>query len=114
MARITCGGTDLFNIVGPNRALRLLATAEVLSAADAQRQGLVDAVAPAASSFVKSYVAQMAQRPQVMRAFKSLAIMHRFGASAEERAVREGARFAAAWVHDDHWTAVAKMAGSRK
>jgi enoyl-CoA hydratase len=40
--------------------------------------------------------------------------MHRFGFSAEERAVREGARFAAAWVHDDHWTAVAKMAGSRK
>jgi enoyl-CoA hydratase len=111
------GGTDLFNIVGPSRALRLLATAEVLGALDAQRQGLVDAVAPegpAASGFVKSYVTQMAQRPQVMRAFKSLAVMHRFGGSAEERAVREGACFAAAWVHDDHWTAVANMAGSRK
>jgi enoyl-CoA hydratase len=111
------GGTDLFNIVGPSRALRLLATAEVLGAADAQRQGLVDAVAPegpAADDFVKFYVAQMKQPPQVMRAIKSLAVMHRFGGSAEERAVREGARFAAAWVHDDHWTAVAKMAGSRK
>jgi enoyl-CoA hydratase/carnithine racemase len=95
----------------------LLATAEVLGAVDAQRQGLVDAVAPegiAASTFVKSYVAQMAQRPQVMRAFKSLAIMYRFGGSAEERAVREGALFAKAWVHDDHWAAVAKMAGSKK
>jgi enoyl-CoA hydratase len=89
----------------------------MLSAADAQRQGLVDAVAPegpAASGFVKSYVAQMVQPPQVMRAFKSLAVMHRFGASAEERAVREGAFFARAWVHDDHWTAVAKMTGSKK
>ena len=111
------GGTDLFNMVGPSRALRLLATAEVLGAADARQQGLVDAVAPegsAARGFVTSYVAQMAQRPQVMRALKSLAVMHRFGGSAEERAVREGAFFARAWVHDDHWTAVAKMAGSKK
>lgn len=111
------GGTDLFNIVGPSRALRLLATAEVLSAADAQRQGLVDAVAPkgpAASDFIKSYVAQMTQPRQVMRAIKSLAVMHRFGGSAEERAMREGAHFATAWIHDDHWAAVAKMAGSRK
>ncbi len=111
------GGTDLFNIVGPSRALRLLATAEVLGAADSQRQGLIDAVAPegaAATDFVSSYVAQMLQPPQVMRAVKSLAIMHRFGGSAEERAVREGARFATAWIHDDHWAAVAKVAGSRK
>jgi enoyl-CoA hydratase len=111
------GGTDLFKIVGPSRALRLLATAEILSAAEAQRQGLVDAVAPegaAATDFVQSYVAQMTQPPQVMRAVKSLAIMHRFGGSAEERAARESARFAAAWVHDDHWAAVARVAGSRK
>jgi enoyl-CoA hydratase len=111
------GGTDLFNIVGPSRALRLLATAEVLNAADAQRLGLVDAVAPEgteAAGFVKSYVTQMVQPPQVMRAIKSLATMHRFGGPAEERAVREGACFAKAWVHDDHWAAVAKMAGSRK
>lgn len=110
------GGTDLFNIVGPSRALRLLATAEVLGAADAQRLGVVDVVAPegAAAGFIKSYVTQMAQPPQVMRAFKSLAIMHRFGGSAEERAKREGAFFAKAWVHDDHWAAVAKMAGPKK
>ncbi len=111
------GGTDLFNIVGPSRALRLLATAEMLGATDARHQGLVDAVAPegaAAKGFVKSYVTQMTQPPQVMRAIKSLAIMHRFGGSAEERAVREGAMFAKAWMHDDHWAAVAKIAGSKK
>ena len=52
------GGTDLFNIVGPSRAMRLLTTAEVLGAADARQLGLVDAVAPegmAAAGFVKSY-----------------------------------------------------------
>lgn len=110
------GGTDLFSLVGPSRALRLLATAEVLSAVDAQERGLVDTVIPegaAVDGFVRSYVAQMVRPPQVMRAIKSLAIMHRFGGTAEERAAREGARFAAAWAHDDHWTAVAKMAGSK-
>ena len=111
------GGTDLFTLVGPSRAVRILATAQIFAAADAQRLGLVDAVAPAgdqANGFLQSYVDEMKQRPQVMRAIKSLAIMHRFGGSTEERASRESACFAAAWVHDDHWSAVAKRAIGRR
>jgi enoyl-CoA hydratase len=111
------GGTDLFTLVGPSRAVRILATAQVLPAAEAERLGLVDAVAPAGDQvhgFVQSYIGEMRQRPQVMRAIKSLAVMHRFGGSAEERASCEGARFAAAWVHDDHWAAVAKTAFGRR
>lgn len=111
------GGTDLFTLVGPSRAVRILAVARIFSAAEAQHAGLVDAVAPTGNQgaeFVASYIGEMTQRPQVMRAIKSLAIMHRFGGSSEERASREGARFAAAWVHDDHWAAVAKMAFGRR
>jgi enoyl-CoA hydratase len=111
------GGTDLFTQVGPSRAVRILASAQIFPAAEAQRLGLVDAVAPAgdqADRFVQSYIGEMTQRPQVMRAIKSLAVMHRFGGSAEERASREGACFAAAWVHDDHWVAVANMAFGRR
>jgi len=111
------GGTDLFTLVGPSRAVRILATAQIFPAVDAQRLGLVDAVAQAgdqANGFVQSYIDEMKQRPQVMRAIKSLAIMHRFGGSTEERASREGACFAAAWVHDDHWSAVANMAVGRR
>lgn len=111
------GGTDLFTLVGPSRAVRILATARIFSAIEAERLGLVDAVAPTGeqgAEFVASYIGEMTQRPQVMRAIKSLAIMHRFGGSAEERASREGARFAAAWVHDDHWAAVAKTAFGRR
>ncbi len=108
------GGADLFQIVGPSRALRLLCTAELLDSASALQQGLVDAVAPggpAAADFVNGYVARLAaQKPQVMRTFKSLAVMYRFGASAEEKAASEGARFATAWVHDDHWAAVGAIA----
>lgn len=111
------GGTDLFTLVGPSRAVRILATAQIFPAIEAQRLGLVDAIAPAgdqADRFVQSYIDEMKQRPQVMRAIKSLAVMHRFGGSAEERANREGACFAAAWVHDDHWAAVAKMTIGRR
>lgn len=111
------GGTDLFTLVGPSRAVRILSAAEIFSAAEALRLGLVDAVAPAgdeAHGFVSGYIGEMKQRPQVMRAIKSLAIMHRFGGSPEERAQREGACFAAAWIHDDHWAAVANMSVGRR
>jgi enoyl-CoA hydratase len=107
------GGTDLFQIVGPSRALRLLCTSELLDAAAAHREGLVDDVAPAgpdAADYINAYVGKLAtQKPQVMRAFKSLAIQHRVGASAADKAVSEGAHFAEAWIHPDHWAAVAAM-----
>lgn len=111
------GGTDLFTLVGPSRAVRILATAQVFPAAEALRWGLVDTVAPVgdeADGFITNYIGEMRQRPQVMRAIKSLAIMHRFGGSPEERAAREGEHFAAAWIHNDHWEAVAKMAVGRR
>jgi enoyl-CoA hydratase len=107
------GGTDLFQLVPPSRALKLLCTAEILSAQDALAIGLLDAVAPPdgdhagfLASYLKPYAAQ---KPQVMRAFKALAIQHRFGAGPQEKAASEGARFAEAWVHPDHWAAVEAM-----
>ena len=104
------GGTDLFNVLSPGRALFLLCTAEVLSAQRALELGLLEAVAPVedAEQFIDSTIARLAARkPQVMRAFKSLALMKRSGASSEEQAKQEGDQFARTWVHDDHWAAVA-------
>jgi enoyl-CoA hydratase len=107
------GGTDLFRLVPSSRALHLLCTAEILPASRALDWGLVDAVAPAdgtGPAFLEAYIARLArQKPQVMRAFKALAIMHRFGATLDERAASEGSRFATTWVHEDHWAAVAAM-----
>jgi enoyl-CoA hydratase len=107
------GGTDLFNILPAGKALRLLCTAEILHAQQACEIGLVDAVAPAidGEAFVQEYIRRLAsQRPQVMRAFKALAIARRFGVPHSEQARSEGAHFAQTWVHDDHWSAVAAMA----
>jgi enoyl-CoA hydratase len=107
------GGSDLFQLVGPSRALELLCTAELLDAQRASMVGLVDAVAPPSADqevFVSEYVGRFAaQKPQVMRAFKSLAIMHRFGAGPADKAVNEGARFARTWAHEDHWAAVSAL-----
>jgi enoyl-CoA hydratase len=112
------GGTDLVDLLGLSRALELLCTATVLNGPEALAVGLVNAVAPAdttISEFAAGYVARLAaQKPQVMRAFKSLAIMHRFGAEPTERANTEGARFARTWVHGDHWAAVDAMGGRYK
>jgi len=107
------GGSDLFQLVGPSRALELLCTAPLLDAERALALGLLDAVAPADRDqvvFVSEYLKRFAaQKPQVMRAFKSLAIMHRFGAGPSDKAATEGARFALTWAHADHWAAVNAM-----
>ena len=104
------GGTDLFRLLGSARALSLLCGADALPAERALALGIVDAVAPTGEPFeaaVDAYVAHLgARRPQVARAFKSLAIAHRSGAASESMMAIETRAFAKTWVHDDHWTAV--------
>lgn len=104
------GGTDLFRLLGSARALGLLCGAEALPAERALALGLVDAVAPSGEPFshaVDAYVARFgARRPQVARAFKSLATAYREGATSDTMMDIETRAFAETWVHDDHWTAV--------
>lgn len=104
------GGTDLFRLLGSARALALLCGAEALSADKALALGLVDAVASAGEPFPRAadaFVARFAaRRPQVARAFKSLATAHREGAPSDIMKDIETRAFAETWVHDDHWTAV--------
>ena len=103
------GGIDLVRRVGPGVALRLMARAELLSAAEALRAGLVDEVAGDGESLneaVQRFAAPiLAQSPQVLRAFKAVV---RTGSPEVETRL-----FAETWVHEDHWAAVAKLA-SRK
>lgn len=103
------GGTDLFRLVGPARALLLLSTAEALDAPRALSLGLIDAAADGAEPFAAAlagFVARLARPPQVARAFKSLAVAHRYGAPAAEMAAIETRELVRTWVHADHWAAV--------
>lgn len=102
------GGTDLLQLLPINRALQLLCSAEVLDASTAKAIGLFDEVASDDDfgEAVKSFVGRFSSRkPQVMRAFKTLAIMRRSGADREGRLAVERALFAETWVHEDHWSA---------
>ena len=99
------GGTDLMRLLGSACALDLMCGADALPAERALTLGLIDHIVPAdgVAAFAARYAAR---RPQVARAFKSLAIAHRDGMPAAAMARLETRAFAKTWVHDDHWTAV--------
>ncbi|MEQ8233952.1 MAG: enoyl-CoA hydratase/isomerase family protein [Gammaproteobacteria bacterium] len=105
------GGADLVRVAGAATALRMLTRAEFIAAGEARTLGLADAVQGEEEEFeaaVDAFIAPMRMRkPQVMRAYKTLA-----RASRQDdgwRAVRaaEPDLLATTWLHDDHWTASA-------
>lgn len=112
------GGPDLIDLVGARTALRLLSRQEVLDPSEAAALGLYDHVAAegeALADAIARYCAPMlALPPQVLRAFKRLAIARRAGTPRAGLVELETALFAETWVHPDHWSAVdALLAGRR-
>ena len=103
------GGIDLASLVGPSRALGLLARCELLNAAESASQGLVDRVAGPSESLadaVSDFVRPLLGLPrQVLAAFKTLNAAYRRAAPRDELEKIETDRFAETWVHDDHWRA---------
>ena len=106
------GGIDLCQAVGPGAALRLLARAEILEAAEALAQGLLDAVAAPGQDLdaaVEDFAAPILSRPpQVLRAVKALTLAARAGAPRHDLAALEQSRFVECWLHDDHWDAASR------
>jgi enoyl-CoA hydratase len=111
------GGADLMRLVGPAKALRLLAAAELLDAPGAQRAGLVDEVgAPGEplQAVIDRFIAPfLRQVPQVLRAYKALAVAHRRGRPAAEIRKLETRHLIETWVHPDHWQAADKILDTR-
>lgn len=107
------GGVDLGALIGPGRALRLLARTELLDAAQAHALGLIDDVATrerGLNAAVDQFVEPLLAQPRhVLAAFKALTAAQRRGASRLELEKIETKRFAEAWVHDDHWAAADKV-----
>jgi enoyl-CoA hydratase len=112
------GGIDLMRLVGPSRALNLMCRGEMLSGAEAAALGLIDAVAREGQSLddlIADFIAPiLKQSPQVLRAFKAVAKGVRAGLSRDELNDIETRMFAQTWVHDDHWTAAAKITSKWK
>jgi len=107
------GGTDLFDLVGRSRALRMLARAEMVTATEALTWGLADAVAPESESletFTLDFLQPMLkQSPRLLRNFKAQALAKRHGLDRDERREAEMRAFIRAWTHDDHWAAVERI-----
>jgi len=107
------GGTDLFDLVGRARALRMLARAEMVHAAEALAWGLADAVAPPQAdldAFAAGFVEPMRrQSPRLMRAYKAQALARRRGEDRDLRRAAEMHDFIDSWVHDEHWAAVDRI-----
>ena len=105
------GGSDLVRLVGPAKALRLMATAAVLDAEEGLATGVIDLVCPTESPFDAWFEGQLStfrhQPRQVMCAYKEITNSFR---SLDRSAAthRETARFVEVWTHEDHWNAVAQ------
>lgn len=103
------GGTDLMRAIGPAAALDLLATGRVLTAQEARNAGLVQHVAPPGGAFVDfvdRFADGLAERPpHVLRAFKSLTLAARLGASWETLRASEQEHFVRTWTDAAHWAA---------
>lgn len=106
------GGPDLFRLVGPARATRMMARAEMVDAPQALAWGLADAVVggdPRGEDVADFLRPMLACTPIVMRGIKAQAIAsRRTGDCAAHRAV-EREHLARAWLHEDHWVATAGL-----
>lgn len=111
------GGTDLMRTAGAAPGLELLATGRILSADEACAAGLVHHVAPRTGAFVEfteRFVEAIAERPpHVLRAFKSLALAARLGASWGELRAAEAEHFARTWADAAHWAAAERWTTRR-
>jgi len=106
------GGPDLFRLVGPAHALRMMSRCELIDAPQALAWGLADAVITdgADGRDLADFVAPLnACVPQVLRGIKAQAIAARQGQPwAAHRAV-EQQHLVQTWLHADHWAAADKL-----
>ena len=105
-------------LIGPSKALDLMCRSSMLTAEDAKTIGLVDEISEdgeeldhCVNNFLQPYLLQV---PQVLRAFKALAIGARRGLPRAEMDETETTNFASVWVHDDHWAAADNLLSKGK
>jgi len=100
------GGPDLFRLIGPSRAMRMMARAELVGAEQALAWGLADGVVrdgPLGEDVRTFLQPLLGCAPQVLRGIKAQAIASReAGGWATHREVERG-QFLHTWLHDDHW-----------
>ncbi len=111
------GGIDLLAAIGPARALEILAAARRIGMHEAHELGLVQRIAAPDQTLagcLEDFLEPFRERPpQVLRGLKAVTsagrlALHRLLAEHEETA------FTPAWLHADHWSAVAASLSNRR
>lgn len=107
------GGIDLIRIVGGANALRLLSRSDFVAAGEALELGIAQAVASSDETIDDAMEAFLKpirnKKPQVMRAFKALAIEARKAGEGQRMRDLEQRLLVGTWCHPDHWEAHDKV-----
>lgn len=106
------GGPDLFQLIGPAHAIRMMSRCELVGAEQALAWGLADAVVRdgAEGQDVAAFLKPLdACAPQVLRGIKAQAIAARQGAGWKAHRAVEQQHLVRTWLHDDHWAASEKL-----
>jgi enoyl-CoA hydratase len=106
------GGPDLFQLVGPAHAMRMMSRCELVGAEQALAWGLADALisdGPAGSDFAAFTKPLNACAPQVLRGIKAQAIAARQGLGWKAHRAVEQKHLVRTWLHSDHWAAAEKV-----
>jgi enoyl-CoA hydratase len=102
------GGPDLFQLIGPAHAMRMMSRCELVGAEQAVAWGLADAVIRdgAGGEDLKAFLKPLdACAPQVLRGIKAQAIAARQGVGWKAHRAIEQQHLVRTWLHDDHWAA---------
>jgi len=106
------GGPDLFELVGPAHAMRMMSRCELVGAEQALAWGLADAVisdGPQGQDFAAFTKPLNACPPQVMRGIKAQESAARLGLGWKAHRAVEQKHLVQTWLHDDHWAASEKL-----
>lgn len=106
------GGPDLFQLIGPAHATRMMSRCELIGAEQALTWGLADAVisdGPQGQDFAAFTKPLNTCPPQVLRGIKAQAIAARQGLGWKAHRAVEQKHLVQTWLHDDHWAASEKL-----
>jgi enoyl-CoA hydratase len=106
------GGPDLFRLVGPAHAMRMMSRCELVDAPQALAWGLADVVVSdgAEGKDIAAFTKPLlACAPQVLRGIKAQTIVSRLGPAWQAHRAVEQTHLVQTWLHDDHWAASEKL-----
>ncbi|HWP13827.1 MAG TPA: enoyl-CoA hydratase/isomerase family protein [Ramlibacter sp.] len=106
------GGPDLFRLLGPARAMRMMSRCELVDAQQALAWGLADVVVSdgAQGQDIAAFMRPLlACAPQVLRGIKAQAMACRKNEAWDSHRAVEKTHLVQTWLHDDHWAASEKL-----